>query len=476
MAVTIDIQALNHTKDGWESAIGTAAQSAKKIESGVQGAQASITSTADKIGHTGEVASKMAINLLQAFGLSGEKAKVLESILRQVDDGFDALGKAAHLASVANTVAAASNVAVGTTATGAAVGVRGLTAALIANPITATLVAIAAAAAAVYVAFQSWNDSKDSVEGVNKALEKELQWIKLLIDSTRDRVKSADTLNRLETEAAQKAEIKLIKESTNIKNLKEQLKVSAELADEAIKRERILNRETEQLAEQVEEYKKILAERKKQGEDSGDLGAELIETSRELEKGLEKQSKLKKEIANFEEQARAAQDRILEVPKELLKIEEEYQNAILERYEEIKKEDAKALERQKTKLTVEAEYADTIKEMGEMRKRDEEVAAKKRMDSLEAEELYTSAIAAMREQFNPSFVGLDQLTRGIQLAALKSNEVAKPVEKTNSLLAELKKSHEEAVKIAGEEKTLSETISDSTKKTAERIEKVGTLA
>lgn len=477
--VHIDITAINRTKQGWESAINDAVTSATKIEQSVETAQRDIAGTADKIGHTGEVASKMAINLLQAFGLSGDKAKVLEGILRQVDDGFDALGKAAHLAQAANLGVAGSNTAVAGTAGIAMTAMRGLTAAMIANPVTATLVGIGVAVTAVAAAFELWPKATVNIEEMNEKLRKQQELMDKLLEATNKRAKAETNAEKLEDRGLQRLAIKALGEIKNVEAAERAARLATEKQETAESEARTQAIRLKILVEELALLKEA-ARVQNLTETNSFAGLQNAQRTKEVQelinKELEKHQDFEKQALNFKAQSEAAQDRALALPEELQKKE-------LERIEKTKKAEAE-LEKQRLKqaadrLEAENLYGEAIGAMFEDKKRKAAEDEKDRSKRLEDEELYADVIEEMNEEKRKNkaeFVGLEDLTRGIQLAALAPTRAQNDAKENKAVFGAMKDALEVIKDAVADTKTIEEGMAVDTKKVAEKIDMVGRLS
>lgn len=485
--VQIAITAVNDTKAGIASATKDVVAGSKAITDNVKQAEGSVAGTADKIGHTGEVAAKMAINLLQAFGLSGESAQKLEGILRQVDDGFDALGKAAALVQTANAGVSASNASVAGTAGAATTATTGLTAAMLANPTTALLVGIAAAATAVFAAFQLWPKATDNVKNLTNKLSEQKDLVDKLLESIKKRIGAESTGEDLADRAAQKEALRAIHYLKTVDAAKQLAQLKAKEADSLAVESSIQQRNLETYTKSLvnlRERQKLLD----QGNLADEKRAENMRAIQDLENkinaSLKDHVETEQQLSNLKAQAEAAQDKATALPKEIqkkteedfeknAKAEEAYGDAVkqmsLDRIAVRERELSK-------KREMEEAFTDAILEMNKVKKENQERAIKKREDAIKREEMYGEAVEDMKSKVKPTYAGLDQLTRNIQLSALKPSAEKKEAEKTNSLLEEMKAYWARIEKATEDSKAPLDIISDSTKKTADKIEKVGTLA
>lgn len=465
--VQIKIKSTDETKQGFDSAAGSAASGAERIKDSVEDSGGHITGVADKLGHTGEIAAKMAVNIAQALGLEGKQAEELISIFRRVDDGFDAVGKAAHLLSVANAGVAGSNTAVAGTAGIAITAVRGLTAAMIANPITATLVAIGAAVAAVAVAYENWPKATENIEEMNAKLQKQQQLVERLLEAAQQRARQATNLEELEQRAAQKLEMKRISELKNVDAAEREVRFATERQEKA---EAELRLQEVNLRMQVERLALLQKQKEEQHltETSGITGlrnAEAIaETQAQINSLLEKNVDHKKQIANFEAQAEAAQDRAMALPEELQKKE-------LERIEKTTKAEQTLAEKRAKfaadRLKAEDMYGTAIVEWEEEKKKALEDAEKEKKDKAKKDK--------KDDKGGPEFVGLEELGKNIQLAALKTNK--EQSDRDAALALSAKQAAQQAELIELNKKAIGhfEHIAADSKITADKIEKVGTL-
>lgn len=466
--VQIKIKSSDETKEGFDSAVNTAEQGAKRVNNAVSSAGGDLTGMADKIGHTGEVAAKMAVNIAQAFGMSGKDSEKMIEYIRRIDDGFDALGKAAQLATVANTAVAASNVTVATTAGGATTAMGALTAVMMANPITAILTAIGIAAAAVAVAYSAWPEATDDISAMTEELKKQKDAVDKLVQSLREQVVEYNLRQQLVDRASQRRSLTEIEELDSVEAAK---KVQDTLISQVSLLEQKLRLQQEETKKQAEAAV-IQKEREKSWKEEFEWynmpksKVPILET--EVVNSLQKEKDLKEQIAALTSQAEAAQDRQLAIPDELKKKE-------LDRIKEVEKAEEEAAKKK-------------LKHEEELKKKKDKDAAER----LKAEELYATAIEDMNEEKRKAkedkekeskkdksesrFVGLEDLGRNIQLAALTTSKeaadraaMAIATKETAIKTARLIELHEKSIDIF-------ETMADDTKITAEKIEKVGTLA
>ncbi len=493
--VKIEIKAVNETKAGIDSAINTTVAATEKLSTsakkGAEDVAKSATQTAQQLGVAGQKAETLASNLTTAFGVPSEKAEVLNKAVRESVNALESAAAAANVATVSNTATAASNTAVAASAGVASTAMGILTAIFAANPIGATIVAIEVAVVAASAAWELFGaKSADAVEAANKKLKEQKKILDDIISSINERVVPVKAVAELEDKMAQKAAMRKIDQIKSVELAEKEAKLAKDRLAAAEKEE---HRITIRLRDYAEALKVLQEQAKTEGE-----SAHNTREQQSLELGivdyLYKQRDARKQLANLSAQAEAAQDKALELPakvakaeaaaaKEKLKAEEYYADAIADmhdrRIKDTEKEKKAAEKLAKDKLEAEELYSDAIERMGTERRKEDEKAEKDA--AKEKAKADRDAKKGEKEKDKndkdaaPRIVGLEDLGKSIQVAALKGN---KDREEMAALVAESRKAAaRDAEKIALAAKSLEyfETIADDTATTAEKIEKVGTL-
>lgn len=504
--VKIEIQAVNETKTGLDSAINDTVESAHKlgetIQHGAEETAQATTTASDKIRQTGQAAESLTRTLLTSFGVSSEKASIFANIIGTVTDSLAAAKAAEEAAATsakglaaANTTVAASEAAVVTGASLATAAVTGLTAVMLANPITAILVLIAAAVAGVAVAFDLWPKSTANVEELNKKLKEHLDLIDKVLGETKARARVETNTEELESRRIQHLELKRIKEIDSIKAAEEQMRLSTEMQDKAEAEKGVQEGRLRVLVEQLATLKEqrdtqhLTEKNSFAGLQNAQEIAKLEETINEQ---LRKHVDYDKQAANFRAQAEAAQDRALALPDILKKKEAErikdktagedaYAGAIVDMNNKALKEiekDSKEHEKRTAKERLKL-YGDMIDAMNDERKKlskEEKEADKAAEKAIRDEKRKEEKEERKAEKEGPKFIGLEELGKTIQLAALKPS---KEQADRDAALAESRKAAAataELLEVTKKASAIFEIIADETGKTAEKIDKVGTLA
>lgn len=456
MSVTIDIVAVNNTKAGWDSAINDAAIGATKVEDKIEDASKSVSSSLSKAAD------------VNPFGEVSKDADVVAEALAELGEEFIAVGGAAKSTTAINTAHAASNVAIGVTATGAKAAVASLTSFMLANPITATLIGIQIAAELVAAAYSLWPEATDGIEDMTKELKKQKDAVEDLLSSIRKRIDMQKFGDELEERKAQRLAKDKIKEIDSVEAA-EKVKNSLVAQVEALQsKQRIEAVNAERLAAEAVRLKEIETTLKESpswfdNSRGGDILAEVTENEKQIAISLEKQADLKRQIAALSSQAEAAQDKALSLPEELRKKE-------LKRIEDVAKAEKANVDKKKKDEEDLAKFLrDTTDERIKAVEKEIDDEAKKKKEKKEKDK-------KEKESGGPEFVGLEQLGKNIQLAALTTTKEQR--DRAAALALEREHSERLGKLIALSEKSIGhfETIASDSKKTAEKIDKVGTLA